>query len=95
MEPKMANIRQGLVSAGLGLQPAEDLGWMGLLDEQRADLALYGVVGRVGVRPGKAMAMDVLAGHKLLQSLFFCSNPPPGPAGFAAAEAGVQWAAGP
>ena len=33
MEPKVANIRQGLVSAGLGLQPAENLGWMGLLDE--------------------------------------------------------------
>ena len=75
VEPKMANIRQGLVSAGLGLQPAEDLGWMGLLDEQRADLALYGVVGRVGVRPGKAMAMDMLAGHKLLQSLFFVQTP--------------------
>ena len=75
MEPKVANIGQGLVSAGLGLQPAEDLGWMGLLDEQRADLTLYGVVGRVGVRPDKAMAMDVLAGHKLLQSLFFVQTP--------------------
>ena len=48
MEPKMANIRQGLVSTGLGLQPAEDLRWMGLLDEKRADLTLYGVVGRIG-----------------------------------------------
>ena len=68
VEPKMANIRQGPVSTGLGLQPAEDLRWVGLLDEQRADLTLYGVVGRIGVRPGKAMAMDVLSGHKLLQS---------------------------
>ena len=70
VEPKMANVRQGPVSTGLGLQPAEDLRWVGLLDEQRADLTLYGVVGRIGVRPGEAMAMDVLSGHKLLQSLF-------------------------
>ena len=62
MEPKVANVGQGLVSAGLGLQ------WrMGLL-EKHADPTLYGVVGRVGVRPGKAMAMDVLTGHKQLRS---------------------------
>ena len=90
VEPKVANFGQGFVSAGLGLQSTEDFGRMGLLDEKRADLTLYGMVGRVGVRPGKAMAMDVLAGHKQLQPLFFCSNPHPGLAGFAAAEAGAQ-----
>ena len=75
VEPKVANVGQGLVSAGLGLQSTEDFGRMGLLDEKRADPTLNGMVGGVGVRPGKAMAMDVLTGHKQLQPLLFVQTP--------------------
>ena len=59
----------------LCFQPAEDLGRVYLLDEERAGRALQGVVVGVGVGPGKAVAVKVLGGQECLEPLLFvCSS---------------------
>ena len=72
---KPAKVRYRPMRARLCFQPAKDLGRVDLLYEQRADRALEGVVVRVGVRPGEAMAVQVLGGEESFKSLLLVGSP--------------------
>ena len=72
---KLAKVRYWPVRARLCFQPAKDLIRVGLLYEQRADRALEGVVVGVGVRPGEAMAMQVLGSQEGFKPLLLVSSP--------------------
>ena len=72
---KSVEVRDRPMRARLCFQPAKDLGRVDLLYEQRADRALEGVVVRVGVRPGEAMAVQVLRGEESFKSLLLVGSP--------------------
>ena len=75
MELKSAKVRHRPVCARLRLEPAKGLSRVYLLDVQGAGRALEGVVGGVGVRPGKTVTVQVLSGEECLQPLLLVGAP--------------------
>ena len=72
---KSVEVRHRPMRARLCFQPAKDFGRVDLLYKQRADRALEGVVVRVGVRPGEAVAVQVLRGEQSFKSLLLVCSP--------------------
>ena len=72
---KSAKVGHRPMCARLRLEPAKGLCRVYLLDEKGAGRALEGVIGGVGVRPDKTVAVKVLSGEECLQPLLLIGAP--------------------
>ena len=69
VELESAKVGHRPMCTRLRLEPAKGLCRVYLLDEKGAGRALEGVVGGVGVRPGKTVTVQVRSGEECLQPL--------------------------